>query len=401
MLKNKNVLVGVTGGIAAYKVVDVVSRLKKMGANVDVVMTKEATNFVGPLTFQTISQNYVSIDMFDEPKTWNVEHIALADKADIVLIAPATANIIGKIANGIADDMLTTVIMATKAKVVFAASMNTNMYLNPIVQSNIDKLKGMNYEFIEPCTGRLACGIYGKGRMAEPVNIVEYIVNSFRDSTLLDKKIVVTAGPTIEPLDPVRYMTNFSSGKMGYALAEEASKRGGNVTLVTGPTNISPPPNVRVINVNTTIEMLNAVEGVFETSDVLIKAAAPLDYRPEKVSKTKIKKKKKDDDILEIRYVRNPDIAAKLGKIKKNQIMVGFAAETENIKEYAKEKIKEKNFDFIVANDISKENAGFRADTNIVTIIDRLGSIENYPLMSKRKLAKVILDKIEKIIEAR
>lgn len=401
MLKNKNILIGVTGGIAAYKVVDVVSRLKKMNANVDVIMTKGATKFVGPLTFQSISQNYVSTDMFEEPKSWDIEHIALADKADIVLIAPATGNIIGKIANGIADDMLTTVIMATTAKVVFAPAMNSDMYANPIVQENIEKLKGVDYEFIEPGTGMLACGYLGKGRMAEPVDIVEYILNSFNKKTLLDKKILITAGPTIEPLDPVRYMTNYSSGKMGYAIADEASKRGGKVVLVTGPTNITPPSNVEVIRISTTSEMLKATEKHFDETDVLIKAAAPLDYKPESFSKEKIKKKTDNNDILEVKYVRNPDIAVKLGKKKKKQIMVGFAAETEEIEKYAKEKLKKKNFDFIVANDISKEDAGFRTDTNIVSIIDEKGTVEKYPLMSKRELSKVIMDKVEELIEAR
>lgn len=401
MLKNKNILIGVTGGIAAYKVVDVVSRLKKLNANVDVIMTESATKFVGPLTFQSISQNYVSTDMFEEPKSWDIEHIALADKADIVLIAPATGNIIGKIANGIADDMLTTVIMATRAKVIFAPAMNCHMYENPIVQGNIEKLKKLNYEFIEPGTGFLACGYVGKGRMAEPVDIVEYILNSFVEKTLLDKRILVTAGPTIEPLDPVRYMTNYSSGKMGYAIAEEASKRGGEVTLITGPTHLVPPSNVKVIKVNTTLDMLKATEKYFDETDVLIKAAAPLDYKPEKFSKEKIKKEDSNEDILKIKYVRNPDIAVKLGQKKKKQIMVGFAAETENIEEYAKEKLEKKNFDFIVANDVSKDDAGFRTDTNIVTIIDDKGNLEKYPLMSKKELSKVILDKVENLIEAR
>src|SRR5699024_5251130 len=328
-------------------------------------------------------------------------HIALADKADMVLVAPATGNIIGKIANGIADDMLTTVIMATRAKVVFAPAMNSHMYANPIVQENIEKLKGLNYEFIEPGTGMLACGYLGKGRMAEPADIVQYILDSLNKKTLINKKIIVTAGPTIEPLDPVRYMTNYSSGKMGYAIAEEASNRGGDVVLVTGPTNLQPPSNVKVVNINTTMEMLKAVEEYFNDSDVLIKAAAPLDYKPDNISKEKIKKKTGEDDILEIKYIRNPDIAASFGKKKENQIMVGFAAETENVEKHAREKLEKKNFDFIVANDVSKEDAGFRTDTNIVTIIDNKGCSEEYPLMSKEKLSKVILDKVEKLIEAR
>ena len=380
MLNGKNILIGVSGGIACYKVCDVVSRLKKLNSNVDVIMTKSAVEFVSPLTFQTLSQNFVYVDMFKEPKTFEVEHISLAKKADIVLIAPATGNIIGKIASGIADDMLTTVIMATRAKVIFAPAMNMNMYTNPIVQDNIKKLSEMGYEFIKPGKGRLACGDYGEGKMAEPEIIVDYILNSFHKDDLKDKKIVITAGPTIEPLDPVRYMTNFSSGKMGYALAEEAKKRGGEVVLITGPVNLTPPYGVEIIKINTTIEMLNAVEKNFGDCDILIKAAAPLDYRPETVSKDKIKK---NGESLQLKFVPNPDIAVHFGKLKKNQIIVGFAAETNNVIEYAKGKLKKKNFDFIVVNDISKDGAGFRTDTNIVSIIDNKDVVDNYPLMEK------------------
>ncbi|WP_416199206.1 bifunctional phosphopantothenoylcysteine decarboxylase/phosphopantothenate--cysteine ligase CoaBC [Sporanaerobacter sp.] len=395
MLEGKNILVCVSGGIAAYKVVDVVSRLKKLNANVNVIMTKSATNFVAPLTFQTLSQNFVNVDMFEEPKTWEVEHISLAEKADLVLIAPATANVIGKIANGIADDMLTTVVMATKAKVIFAPSMNTHMYMNPIVKENMEKLKAYGYEFINANVGLLACGTYGEGRMAEPAEIVEYLKNSFYDKDLKGKKIVITAGPTIEPLDPVRYMTNFSSGKMGYALAKMAKNRGGDVVLITGPTNLCPPSGVKVVNINTTREMLNAIEKEFDDCHVLIKAAAPLDYRPEIVSDKKIKK---GEEALELRFVRNPDIAMHFGKIKGEKIMVGFAAETNNLIEYAKEKMAKKNFDFIVANDVSKEGAGFRTNTNIVNIIDKSGKVFEYPLMSKDELANIILDKVVELL---
>ena len=290
MLEGKNIVVGVAGGIAAYKTADVVSRLKKAGASVNVIMTETAVQFVAPLTFQTLSQNFVYADMFKEPKNWEVEHIALAEKADLFLVAPATANIIGKISNGIADDMLSTTIMATKAKVVFAPSMNCNMYSNPIVQSNMEKLKNLGYEFINPNVGRLACGTYGEGRMEEPAEIVDFIESSFYKKDLLHKKVVITAGPTIEPLDPVRYMTNFSSGRMGYSLAREARNRGAEVVLITGPTSLNTPKGVEVVNVSTTREMLNAVEEKFDSCDVLIKSAAPLDYRPEKVSDIKIKK---------------------------------------------------------------------------------------------------------------
>lgn len=398
MLKDKNIIVGVTGGIAVYKVVDVVSRLKKQKANVEVIMTGNATKFVSPLTFQTLSQNQVYVDMFKEPRNYDVEHISLAEKADLFLVAPGTANVIGKIANGIADDFLTTTVMATKSKVIFAPAMNTNMYLNPIVQKNISYLKELGYEFIKPGIGLLACQTYGEGRMAEPIDIIEYIIDSFYKKDLIGKKIVITAGPTIEPLDPVRYMTNHSSGKMGYKIAKEAQRRGAEVVLITGPTGLKPPKDVEVIRINTTMEMFNAVEEQFDTCQVLIKAAAPLDYKPEKVSDVKIKKKEGQKDELNIKYIRNPDIAAHFGRLKKDQITVGFAAETNNLLQYAKKKLKEKNFDFIVANDVSKDGAGFKSDTNIVTIIHKDGKVNDYPILDKAKVANIILDKVKELL---
>ncbi|NLX61052.1 MAG: bifunctional phosphopantothenoylcysteine decarboxylase/phosphopantothenate--cysteine ligase CoaBC [Tissierellia bacterium] len=394
MLKDKNIIVGVTGGIAAYKVVDVVSRLKKQRANVEVIMTENATKFVTPLTFQTLALNPVYVEMFKEPRNWDVEHISLAEKADLFLIAPATANIIGKIANGIADDLLTTTIMATKSKVIFAPAMNTNMYLNPIVQDNIDKLKNLGYEFIEPGVGILACQTYGPGRMAEPVDIVEYVINSFKEKDFSGIKIVVTAGPTIEPLDPVRYITNHSSGKMGYTIAKLASLKGAEVVLISGPTHLEVPKNVKLVRVNTTLEMFNAVKEEFDSCHVLIKAAAPLDFRPEKVFYDKIKKKDNEDE-LNIKYIRNPDIAEYFGNRKKDKIVVGFAAETNNLVQHAKEKLKKKNFDFIVANNVKEAGAGFKTDTNIVTIIDKDGTVTDHPIMSKEKVAEIILDKIK------
>ncbi|MCF6466435.1 bifunctional phosphopantothenoylcysteine decarboxylase/phosphopantothenate--cysteine ligase CoaBC [Clostridium sp. Cult2] len=398
MLKDKNIIVGVTAGIAAYKAVDLVSRLKKQNANVEVIMTENAKKFVSPLTFQTMALNPVYVDMFKEPRNYDVEHISIAEKADVFLIAPATANIIGKIANGIADDLLTTTIMATKAKVIFAPAMNTNMYLNPIVQKNMDYLKELGYEFIKPGVGMLACQTYGPGRMAEPMDIVQYVINNFYDKDLVGKKFVITAGPTIEPLDPVRYVTNHSSGKMGYKIAEEAVKRGAEVVLITGPTNLESPGDVEVIRVNTTMEMFNAVEEQFQSCDALIKAAAPLDYRPEVVSDVKIKKKDGEKDELNIKYIRNPDIAAHFGNNKKNQIVVGFAAETNDLIENAKEKLIKKNLDFIVANDITEDGAGFKTDTNLVTIIDNEGTVTDYPILDKSQVAKIIIDKIKDLI---
>ena len=401
MLKDKNIVLGVSGGIAVYKSVDLVSRLKKQGANVDVIMTEAATKFVTPLTFQTLALNPVYIDMFGEPKNYDVEHISLAERADLFVIAPATANIIGKIATGIADNLLTTTVMATKSKVIFAPAMNTNMYLNPIVQKNISYLKELGYEFIDPGTGMLACQTYGPGRMAEPVDILQYILDSFYNKDLRDKKIIVTAGPTIEPIDPVRYITNHSSGKMGYRIAEESAKRGAETILISGPTHMEPPNNVKLIKVNTTKEMFNVVEKYFSDCDVLIKAAAPSDYRPKNVSETKIKKKATKKDELNIEFIRNPDIAAHFGKIKGDKIIVGFAAETNNLLKYAEKKLKDKNFDFIVANDVSKTGAGFKSDTNIVTIIENEGKFKEYPIMDKSQVAKIILDKIVSLLDAK
>lgn len=397
MLSGKNIVMGVTGGIAVYKAVDVVSRLKKLNANVDVIMTKSATEFVTPLTFQSISQNPVTVNIFNEPNHWEIEHISLAKKADVFLISPATANIIGKVANGIADDMLSTTIMATRAKVIFAPAMNTNMYNNILFKENMSKLKEYGYEFIKPGAGRLACGDFGEGKMAEPCIIVDYVKNSLTNNQLKGKKIIVTAGPTVEPLDPVRYMTNYSSGKMGYAIAIEAQKRGAEVILISGPVNLEKPIGVEVVQINTTLEMLNAVKKHFSDCDVLIKAAAPLDYRPVTVSEQKIKKEKDD---IEFQFTRNPDIAAHFGNIKEKQIVVGFAAETEKVLENAIRKINKKNLDFIVANNVLMKDTGFKSDSNIVTIIDKDGTVKDYPKMKKEEVAKVIIDKISTILNS-
>lgn len=397
MLTGKTVVLGVTGGIAVYKSADLVSRLRKENANVEVIMTDGAKEFVTPMTFQTMSNNVVHHKMFSEITSYDVEHISLAKKADIIVIAPATANTIGKIANGIADNLLTTVVMASKAKVLIAPAMNTVMYQNHMTQENMNKLKGLGYEFINPESGLLACGDVGEGKMAEPVDIVEYIKSSFVEKDLLGKKITITAGPTIEPLDPVRYVTNHSSGKMGYNLAKNAVDRGAIVTLISGPTKLTPAKGLNFVPVKTTQDMFDAVGEYFDESDALIKAAAPSDFRPEHTSNVKIKKK--DDGIkMTVHYVENPDIVAHYGANKKNQLVVGFAAETNDLYENACKKIRKKNLDFIVANDVTQEGAGFQADTNIITIIDNNGESETYPLLDKMEVAERILDRVKNML---
>ena len=396
MLKGKNILLAVCGGIGVYKVVDVASRLRKLGANVHVVMTKEATNFVTPLTFQEISGNPVNVSMWDKVTNWNVEHIALANLADLVLIAPATANIIGKIANGIADDMLSTVIMATKAPVFVAPAMNSNMYQNPITQKNINTLREYNYHIIEPASGHLACGVNGIGRLPESITLVETIkdyVEKQNNQSLKGKKVIVSAAGTREPIDPVRYISNRSSGKMGYAIATEAASRGAEVVLVSGITNIKAPENVKLIKVESAREMQKHIEEHFADCDITIMSAAVSDYRVKEVASQKIKK---SDEVMTIELVKNPDILKGLGEKKSDkQYLVGFAAETQNVEEYAKGKLQRKNLDMIVANDVSQAGAGFNVDTNIAKIITCDGEIKQAPLMQKAELAKLILDTIE------
>ena len=398
MLKDKTVVIGVSGGIAVYKTLDVISRLRKLGVNVNVIMTKSATEFVTPLSFQSLSQNYVVCDMFEDPKTWDVEHISLAKRADVFLIAPATANVIGKIANGIADDMLTTTVMATKAKVLIAPAMNTNMYANPILQRNISTLKELGYNFVDPESGRLACGDTGKGKLASPETIVDEVVKLLsREQDLKGKSIIVTAGPTVESIDPMRYITNRSTGKMGYSISKEAIERGADVTLITGPTNLTPPQNLKkLVKIESAKDMYEAVLDNLEQNDVVIKSAAVADYKPKEYSSRKIKK---SDEDLVIRLDRNKDIAYEIGKVKKDKILVGFAAETNDLIENATKKVKKKNLDFIVANDLTKEGAGFGVDTNIVKIIDKEGTIIEYPIMTKDEVANVILDKVKHLLE--
>ncbi|MGV3024673.1 bifunctional phosphopantothenoylcysteine decarboxylase/phosphopantothenate--cysteine ligase CoaBC [Clostridium thermobutyricum] len=392
MYEDKCVVIGVTGGIAVYKALDVISALRKKGIKTKVIMTESATKFVTPLTFQSISQNMVITDMFAEPKAWEIQHISLAQEADIMLIAPATANVIGKVANGIADDMLTTTIMATKAKVIFSPAMNTNMYENPIVQENIEKLKRLGYEFIEPDSGRLACGDIGKGKLPKPEVIVDEVLkNLYPKKDLLGKKVLVTAGPTKAPIDPVRYITNRSTGKMGYAIATEARDRGAEVTLVSGADFLECPKGIELINVQTNSEMREEVLKHYKNSDIVIKSAAVADYKPKNYSKEKIKK---TGDDLKLELERDNDILLELGKLKKNQILVGFAAESNSLLENANKKLKNKNLDFIVANDITSKETGFGSDNNKVFIISKNGKVDELDTMSKRDVARSIFDNI-------
>jgi len=399
VLKGKSVVVGVCGGIAAYKVVDVVSRLRKLGAEVDVIMTANAQKFVTPLTFQSISHNPVVADMFAEPVQWDIRHISLAQKADLFLIAPATANIIGKLASGIADDMLSTTVMATRAPVLIVPAMNYNMYANAIVQQNIEKLKKLGYFFMEPDTGMMAEGSSGKGRLPEPSVIVDTVAAMLKPVRDLEGlKFLVTAGPTREAIDPVRYLSNRSSGKMGFAVAEAAVSRGAEVTLIAGPVSMERPPGVDYVSVISADEMFDAVMKHFNSCDAVVMAAAVADYKAASVEKLKIKKK---DDELTLKLVKNKDILYELGKIKGDKILAGFCAETDNLSENALKKISKKNLDLIVANDVTMEGAGFGTDTNIIKILKSDGSGKDFPLMSKLEAAHRILDEILEIIKVK
>ncbi|HHT62801.1 MAG: bifunctional phosphopantothenoylcysteine decarboxylase/phosphopantothenate--cysteine ligase CoaBC [Bacillota bacterium] len=398
MSDGKTIVLGVTGGIAAYKACDLVSRLVKKGYKVHVIMTKSAEHFVNPLTFRTLSGHPVITDMFSEPGEWNVQHVSLAEKADIMVIAPATANILGKVSHGLADDMLSTTIMAAKpgCPVLFAPAMNVNMYRNPVLQENIKKLTDLGYFFIGPTEGHLACGTQGKGRMVEADEIVDKIISLLEGkkdlNDFLDKKILVTAGPTREALDPIRFLSNRSTGTMGYAIAQAAHRRGAKVYLVSGPTSLVQPPGVEITRVESAREMHQAVMRIFPHVDIVIKAAAVADYRPRDAADYKIKKK---DKPLTLVLERNPDILWELGQIKnKRQILVGFAAETENLEQYAREKLEAKNLDLIVANNVKEEGAGFGGTTNIVTIITKGGETIKLPRLTKLEAAHAILDQI-------
>ena len=389
------VCVGVTGGIAVYKALEVVSQLKKNDIDVRVIMTKSATEFVTPLSFQSLSQNMVVTDMFAEPKAFEIQHISLAKRADVFLVVPATANIIGKVANGISDDMLSTTIMATRSKVIFAPAMNTNMYENKIVQDNIKKLKDYCYDFIEPSSGRLACGDIGTGKLAD-VNIIvnkvmAEIIKLDKVQDLQGKKVLITAGPTQSSIDPVRFITNKSTGKMGYSIAEEARDRGAEVTLVSGPTNLQKPYGIKIIDVKTNEEMKSEVLSYYEDSDIVIKSAAVADY---KAKEYKIEKIKKSEGDLVLSFERDNDILKILGDNKKNQILVGFAAESSNLLNNAKNKLDKKNLDYIVANDITSVDTGFGSDNNKVIILSKEGEEIYLDKMSKREVASKIFETI-------
>lgn len=395
MENKKCVVIGVSGGIAVYKALDIISALRKNDIDVRVIMTSSATEFVTPLSFQSLSQNSVAGHMFAEPKAFEIQHISLAQKADIMLIAPATANIIGKIANGIADDMLSTTVMATKAKVIFAPAMNTNMYENPIVQNNIEKLRAYGYKFISPASGRLACGDIGIGKLANVNDIVEKVLEELneipRNQDLKGKKVLISAGPTIAEIDPVRFITNRSTGKMGYNLAEEARDRGAEVVLVSGPTTLEKPKGINVINVNTNEQMKDEILKHYNKSDIVIKSAAVADYKPKEYSTQKIKKGEGD---LNLVFTRDNDILKLLGDRKTHQLLVGFAAESNNVIENAKMKLINKNLDFIIANDITSKETGFGSEDNKVIIISNTGYERELEKMSKREVASNIFDTI-------
>ena len=398
-LTGRNIVLGVTGGIAAYKSAEVVSRLRHLGANVHVIMTKNATEFVAPLTFRTLSANPVVSDTFAAPEEWNVEHVALAKLADLFVIAPATANILAKMACGIADDMLSTTVLATKATVLVAPAMNTGMWTAEATRQNVETLRNRGVEFIGPDNGMLACGDEGTGRMSEPAEIVNRIGELLaRKQDLQGLKVLVTAGATRERLDPVRFLTNDSSGKMGFAIAEAARCRGAEVTLVKAATTAQTPAGVRIVTVESAEDLLKAMKKDAPKQDIVIQAAAVADYRPATVAKTKIKKKSGEPLILTLE--ENPDIAKTIGQMKKaKQTLVGFAAETDHVASHAKKKLEAKNLDMIVANDVTKPGAGFNADTNIAALMTK-DETKELPLMEKRQLADVILDRILEIRKA-
>ena len=392
LLNGKKVVLCVTGGIAAYKAADLVSRLKKQGAEVDVLMTQSACEFITPLTLEVLSGRRVVTDMFDRDFTWEVEHISLAKKADVFVIAPATANFIGKAAHGIADDMVTTTYMATKAPVLIAPAMNTGMYTNSVVQENMEILRARGVRFVEPDAGRLACGDVGKGKLADPAVIVDAIIDMLTPKDLAGISLLVTAGPTREAMDPVRFISNHSTGKMGYAIAEHAQRRGASVTLVSGPVALEQPKNLEFVSIKSARDLRDAVISRLPNIDWIIKAAAVGDYRPASCADDKIKKK---DDDMSISLVRNPDILAEVGEKKRDdQTVCGFAMETKDLIASARAKLEKKNCDMLVANNLKVAGAGFGHDTNVVTMLYRDGSSESLDLMQKQEIADIILDRM-------
>lgn len=396
MLKNKNILLCVTGGIAVYKTVSLVSKLTQAGANVKVIMSKSAMQFVTPLTFQAMSRNDVFFDTFDEKDSGVIAHIDLADWADLVLVAPATANVISKLAHGIADDMVTTTLLATTSEVWIAPAMNVHMYENKAIIRNIAQLSADGYRFIEPSEGFLACGYVGKGRLEEPEKIVELIEDYMNTSSYLPLKglkVVVTAGPTRERIDPVRYVSNFSSGKMGFAMAEAAHALGAETILISGPVGLDKPSGVTVIDVESAAEMLEAVIAHYEDAAMVIKTAAVADYRPKEIHAQKMKKQIGDSTI---ELERTTDILKTLGSLKKHQILVGFAAETQKVIHYGLDKITRKNLDYIIVNDVTDPHAGFGTDTNVVTLLSNKGMNKPFPILTKKELAIQLLETIYK-----
>lgn len=392
MLKGKTVLLGVTGSIAAYKIASLASALKKLHADVHVLMTQNATNFINPITFESLTGNKCLVDTFDRNFQFQVEHVSIAKKADVVMIAPASANVIGKLAHGIADDMLTTTVMACKCKKYISPAMNTNMFENPIVQDNLKTLEHYGYEVIQPASGYLACGDTGAGKMPEPETLLAYIEKEIaREKDLQGKKILVTAGPTQEAIDPVRYITNHSSGKMGYAIAKAAMLRGAEVTLVSGRTAIEAPLFVNVVPIVTAKDMFEAVTGISNEQDIIIKAAAVADYRPAVVSSEKVKKK---EGQMSIELERTDDILKYLGENKREgQFLCGFSMETQNMISNSRAKLEKKNLDMVAANNVKEAGAGFQGDTNVLTLITQKEET-SLPLMSKEDAANKLLDKI-------
>ena len=393
-LKGKTVLLGVTGGIACYKSANLASALVKQGANVQVLMTKNATEFIGPHTFESLTGNRVSVDTFDRNYQFQVEHIALADQADLVLVAPATANVLAKLAHGLADDMLTTTILACNCPKIAAPAMNTKMYENPVTQDNLDILRKYGWEIVEPASGRLACGAVGKGKMPEPEDLLETVLHALsHEKDMTGLKVLVTAGPTREALDPVRYLTNHSTGKMGYAIAKAAAARGAQVTLVSGPVNLKKPPYMEVVDIVSAQDMFDAVTSRAPDQDIIIKAAAVADYRPASVAEDKIKKSGNDSD-LSLPLARTSDILAWLGEHRApGQFLCGFSMETKDMVENSKKKLEKKHIDLIAANNLKQAGAGFGVDTNVLTLIAADGAKE-LPLMSKEEAAHALLDEI-------